>query len=408
MGLNEKHALGRNQRFIIQPQLSTQTYPAFTVPDSVAARAPKQLTVLTSSMSYEQERKNRADTSQTRDYFERITGNKTVTWGCECHLLIPDQTSGAVNPDWTYMMSSAMGAANSSGSGPYTLTYSLTQGQTNEYPMTLVRELNEVMSESVWGAVAEEMTLSVAQGDEPKLSFTGTASDYAATATTTVNDLSLTPGDTVIQVTSAHTLSVNSVVKIGTEDGSDNTGFRIIAVDTTASTITLDQGIGTDVSNGDAIIPFFDPDITTTSSSLINGISGQLDWGGTSDFEINSFSLTVKNNFKPVQEAFKASVQDYIPGRRDITGEVVITGAKDKIMTLIYRYNFDSSNNIVARFGSSSSGEEKMTVTIAKPEFDFSEVTVPEAEEVTINLPFTALATTDTATDAVSIAITTN
>jgi hypothetical protein len=62
----------------------------------------------------------------------------------------------------------------------------------------------------------------------------------------------------------------------------------------------------------------------------------------------------------------------------------------------------------VARFGSTSSGTEKMTITIAKPEFDFSEVTVPEAEEVTISLPFTALATSDTATDAVSIAITTN
>ena len=405
MGLNEKHALGRNQRFIIQPQLSTQTYPAFTLPDSTstAARAPKQLTVLTSSMSYEQERKNRADASQTRDYFERITGNKTVTWGCECHLLIPDQTSGAINPDWTYMMSSAMGAVASTGSGPYTLTYSLTHGQTNEYPMTLVRELNEVMSESVWGAVAEEMTLSVAQGDEPKLSFTGTASDYAATATTTVNDAS--PNNNPITVTNAGALSVNSIIKIGGDDGSDNTGFRILSI--SGNDITLNEA-PTSVSDGDAIIPYFDPDIATTSSSLVNGISGQLNWGGTSDFEINSFTLTVKNNFKPVQEAFKAAVQDYIPGRRDITGEIVITGAKDKIMTLIYRYNFDSSNNIVARFGSSSSGEEKMTVTIAKPEFDFSEVTVPEAEEVTITLPFTALATTDTATDAVSIAITTN
>lgn len=403
MGLNEKHALGRNQRFIIQPQLSTQTYPAFTLPDNAAARAPKQLTVMTSSMSYEQERKNRADTSQTRDYFERITGNKTVTWGCECHLLIPDQTSGAINPDWTYMMSSAMGAVASSGAGPYVLTYSLTQGQTNEYPMTLVRELNEVMSESVWGAVAEEMTLSVAQGDEPKLSFTGTASDYAATATTTVNDAS--PNNNPITVTNVGALTVNSVIKIGSDDGSSNTGFQILSI--SGNDITLNEA-PTSVSDGDAIIPFFDPDITTTSSSLINGISGQLNWGGTSDFEINSFTLTVKNNFKPVQEAFKAAVQDYIPGRRDITGEIVITGAKDKIKTLIYRYNFDSSNNIVARFGSTSSGTEKMTITIAKPEFDFSEVTVPEAEEVTISLPFTALATSDTATDAVSIAITTN
>lgn len=403
MGLNQTHALGRNQRFIIQPMGAAQTYPAFTTPDSTASRVPSQLTVMTSSMSYEQERKNRADTSQTRDYFERITGNKTVTWGCECFLLIPDQTLAAVNPDWHWMMSSAMSTSASSGAGPYTITYSLNHLQTNEYPMTIMRELNEVMSESVWGAVVEEMTLSIAQGDEPKLAFNGTASDYAATATTTVNDAS--PNNNPITVDNAGALAVNSIIKIGSDDGSDNTGFRILSI--SGNDITLNEA-PTSVSDGDAIIPYFDPDITTTASSLINGISGQLDWGSDTDLEINSFTLTVKNNFKPIQEAFKAAVQDYVPGRRDITGELVVTGAKDKIMTLIYRYNFDSSNNIVARFGSSSSGEEKMTVTIAKPEFDFSEVTVPEAEEVTITLPFTALATTDTATDAVSIAITTN
>ena len=104
MGLNNDHALGRNQRYVIQPMLSAQTYPAFTLPDDASARAPKLLTVLTSSMSYEQERKNRADASQTRDYFERITGNKTVSWGATCHLLIPDQTSSGVNPDWDYFM----------------------------------------------------------------------------------------------------------------------------------------------------------------------------------------------------------------------------------------------------------------------------------------------------------------
>mgnify|MGYP006970193630 CR=1 FL=1 len=147
------------------------------------------------------------------------------------------------------------------------------------------------------------------------------------------------------------TWNVNSFIKIGSGYGSSITGFQICSMNGNDSTL---NEAPTSVSDGDAIIPFFDPDITTTSSSLINGISGQLNWGGTSDFEINSFTQTVKNNFKPVQEAFQAAVQDYIPGSRDITGEIVITGAKYKIKTLIYRYNFDSSNNIVARYGSTS------------------------------------------------------
>ena len=355
-------------------------------------------------MSYEQERKNRADTSQSRDYFERISGNKTVTWGCEAHLLIPDQTGATVNPDWHYLMRSAMSTSADTGSGPYVTTYSLTHAQSDAIPLTLTRELNDVMAESVWGAVVEEMTVSIAQGDEPKLSFNGTASDYAATATTTVNDADPTASDT-ITVTDGSALTVNSMIKIGDDDGSDNVGFQVLSI--SGNDVTLDQTPVTAL-NTNAIIPFVDPDITGTASSLINGISGQLDWGSDSDLEINSFTLTVKNNYKAVNEAFKAAVQDYIPGRRDITGEIVVTGEKDKIHMLIKRYNFNSSNNLVARFGATGTGDEKMTVTIAKPEFDFSEVTVPEAEEVTITLPFTALATTDTATDAVSIAITTN
>ena len=403
MGLNNDHALGRSQQFIIQPAQSADTYPSFRVPDNTETRAPAQLTVLTSSMSYEQERKNRSDVSQSRDYYERITGNKTVSWGATCHLLIPDQNSAAVNPDWHWLMSSAMSTSAETGSGPYTITYSLTQAQASAVPLTLMRELDSVMAESVWGAVVEEMTLSVAQGDDPKLSFTGTASGYSATATTTVNDAS--PNNNPITVTNAGTLTVNSVIQIGSDDGSSNTGFQVLSI--SGNDITLDEA-PTSAGDGDAIVPYFDPDITTTAASLINGIEGRLSWGGTADFEINSFSLTVKNNYAEVRESFQAAVQDYIPGRRDITGEISITGAKDKIKTLIYRYNFDSSNNIVARFGATTSGSEKMTVTIAKPEFNFSEVTVPEAEVVTITLPFTALATSDTATDAVSIAITTN
>ena len=405
MGLNDTHALGRNQSFIISPQQSTQTYPAFTIPDSTDSRVPSNLNVLTSSMSYEQARTNRADTSQTRDYFERITGNKTVTWACECYMMIATLGGSAKASDWHWLMSNAMGSVASSGAGPYVWTFSLTQGQSNEYPMTIMREMNSVMSETVWGAVAEEMTISVAQGDDPKLSFNGTASDYAATATTTVNDGS--PSGDTIQVTNAQALRVNSVIKIGSDDGSSNTGFYITSIDLTASTITLNEAVST-VADGDDIIPYWDADITGNDGTIINGITGQLDVGGTTGFEINSFSVSVKNNLKPVNEAFQAAVQDYVPGRRDITGEVVVTGAQDKIKTLVQRYNFDSSNNFVARFGGTASDTEKMTVTVAKPEFDFSEVTVPEAEEVTITLPFTALATSDTATDALIVAITTN
>lgn len=404
MGLNDTTALGRNQKFYIQPALSSDTYPAFTHPDDGASPAPNQLTVLSSSMSYEQERKNRSDTSQTRDYFERISGNKTVTFACESHLLIPDQTSAAVAPDWHWLAQNAMGSATSTGSGPYVYTYALTHGQSDSTPLTLVRETNAVFSESVWGAMVEEMTIAVAQGDEPKISFNGIASDYAATATTTVND-STPNADEFLTVADASAFTVNSIIKVGNDDGTGNKGFQVEAIN--GNILTLNEA-PTTASDGDAIIPFVDASITTTTASLIDGITGQLDLGSVTDLEINSFTVTIKNNYKGLNEAFKSTVQDMIPGRRDITGEIVVTGRKDRIELITRRYKLLTDRNMVARFGGTATGQEKMTITIAKPEFDFSEVTIPEAEEVTISLPFTALATTDTATDAISIAITTN
>lgn len=406
MGLNNTTALGRNQQFIIQPDQSSDTYPTFNQPDNTASNPPAELTILTSSMSYEQERKNRADVSQTRDYFERISGNKTVTWACESHLLIPDLSSSANRPDWHWLMQNAMGQAASSGSGPYVWTYSLTQGQDDSTPLTLLRELNGVLAESVWGAMCEEMTISVAQGDEPKLAFNGVASDYAITGTTTVSDGSLAAGDTVVTVADGYAVTPNSIIKIGSDTGAGNKGFKVTSISGNDITFTPGLSDPVAVTNGDAVIPFFDSDIDKSAATLVNGIQGQLDLGSVTDLEVNSFTVTVKNNFKPINEAFKATVQDMIPGRRDITGEIVVTGRKDRIELITRRYAFQTDRNMVARFGGNSSGDEKLTITIAKPEFDFSEVTIPEAEEVTVTLPFTALATTDTATDAISIAVT--
>lgn len=408
MGLNQEHALGREAQISIQPQLGAESYPAFTQIDSTSntgAEAPQKLAVLSSSMSFDQERKNRSDTSPSRDYFERITGNKTVTWTVGSHLLIPSQGGSGTSPDWHNLMASCMGVATGAAGK---ITYSVNHGQ-SATAMTMTREVGAEFAETVWGAITEECTISIAQGDDPSIEFTGTASDYAATARTTVSDGSIAPGDSDIVVADAKAFSVNSVIKIGSDDATNNTGYRITAIDTATNTLTISPALvgGTPVTNGDTIIPWVDSNLSTQTNTLVNGIQGQCDLGSISDLEINAFSLTVKNNFKEVREAFKPAVQDQIPGRRDITGEITVSGRRDRLLLIPKRMTFDTGSNIVARFGGNSTGDEKLTITIAKPEFDFSEVSVPEAEEVTMTLPFTALASSDTATDIVTIEIAT-
>jgi len=400
MGINQDHAIGFNKEVVIQPELAADTYPAFTIPDAGntgAAEVPTRLAALETNFNPAQAREKRNDAGATRDYHELISGMKTVDWSIKCYITVPAQGSATL-PDWGPLMHAAMGTQTIGGTS---YTYALSHAQSACPALTISELMNDVYSMAVYGAVVDEMKISWAQGEIPALEFSGPASNWATTGTTTVNDGS--PSGTSITVADGTQLSANSVIKIGSDDSTSDRGHKVASI--SGNVVTLTESV-TGVSNSDVIIPFQDAGITTTTASLLSGIQGQLDIGSDTDVPILSFEATVKQNVDLRTEAGKDAAQEVILGRRDITGTISILAAKDQILKLRDREQFTTAAWTV-RIGGSTSGDEKMTLTFGKVEFGFEAVSVPLDGPAVINLPFTAIATTATATDALSIVLAT-
>lgn len=407
MSMNRSTAIGSRQRFVIQPQKSSETYPYFTVPNSANAgtdnvEKARILPVKSTSIDFKQLRADREDSADSRDVSERITGNKEVGWSAKSHVLIPDQSS-ATFPSWAGLMHSAMGGAAESGG----VTFSLSQSQTANKPLTLVRLFNGasdgIMSEAIWGALAETWKLEAKNGEAPTMEWSGFASDYVFTGNTTVNDVS--PTSNPFTATNGKMFGTNSVIKIGSDTVSGNIGHVVASVSGNDVTVgTAPSG----VSNGDAIVPWLDSDIAVATESLINGISGSLAIASDTNVLVTAFSLDLKNNHKQYRSAFSATTQDSIAGRRKISGKISILADALSVKRIGERQNFSTLGSMVVILGGSSSGDERMTITMPYPEYEFAELQVPDGhEECVIELPFILKASTRTATDALSIALST-
>ena len=143
MGQNSKHMLGRDLKFFVTHE--TTYNPA--IADIIVPATTDAMQVLSTGMDYTQERKDRADSRQTRSLLEKITGRKEVTWSCESYI-IPrgaataggTSATGVDGNDQHVMLRSSFGSSSASGSGTQ---YDLTSSQA--FPsMSITREASEV------------------------------------------------------------------------------------------------------------------------------------------------------------------------------------------------------------------------------------------------------------------------
>ena len=386
MGQNNKHMLGRDLKFFVVSETSYN--PATTAVPIPATTDAMQ--VLTTSMDYTQERKDRADSRQTRSLLEKITGRKEVTWSCESYI-IPRGTAtagaarddGLLGNDQHVLLRSSFGSSVGSGSGTQ---YDLTSSQT--FPtMTLYREASEVGMESVVGAYVEELKISGSGGDEPKLSWSGTASKYIFTGTSTAssggtNTMTFTGPD-------ANNFMPGSVMRTT----SVSTPARVLTVNAAGTVITTDGGGGSLSYLSELAYPYT-PATATSSTAPLNGISGALSLSSATSLPITAFEVTVTNNQKAINdEAFTDSVTDFIPGYRSVTGSITVRARADQMKEIGMRKLF-KTRDLTLTLGDSSLGAGYyVTIAFSKIEFDFSAIEIPEAEEATFTLPFTAFGT---------------
>tara|TARA_A100001515_G_scaffold91108_1_gene72611 strand:+ start:397 stop:1611 length:1215 start_codon:yes stop_codon:yes gene_type:complete len=391
MGASTDHALGRNLRFFCKKETDSGTdYPGgrYGTANQIALSGSNAAKVLSSSMEFTVARNDRMDSRTSRSVLERITGKQEISWSCESYLLPKGSTTA---PDIDPFIEAAMGG---SFGGSTAKTYEFSDS--NALPTCRVaRTANGVLREDLFGAYVEEMSISASGGEEPKISFSGGAFNYALTGTGTTH-ASSAPSATSVPLVSGDGVNfmVGSCIDI-------NGGSAIVTAKSAADTLTVTSG---SYATGEAVTPETYTE-TGAGGSPINGISGSLTLNSVS-LPVTSFDVTVTNGIKALSdEAFEKGTSDFVAGFRSVKGNISVRARKDFIKSLAQRYvqlngtdptatNYDptfSSVALVVTMGSTTG--YKVVATMSKVEIDFAGIEIPESEEAVLSLPFTALGT---------------
>ena len=386
MGVSQLHALGRNRKFYVNEE-TTYIDSENVATDFVKPAGTDAAVVLNASFTPAQERKVRDDARASRSALEQITGKKSATWSVESYVL-PNGSAGTA-PDLGPLFKGAMGTETVSGGTR--VTYSLNTNQ-DLGSFSLTQFFNETFMETLTGCYVNSMTISVAGGEEPKVTFEGESSGLYIPTTTSPSAAQLTAGESTATVDGSGTgtsfdvhagegenFKPGSVISVGSD-----TDLVVTAVSN--DTITVDSSIT--FTDDDEVKPFAPTE--TVAGSPIAGILGSLTLAGNS-LPITSFEVTVANNNKGISdEAFVAGTSDYVPGFRDVTGSLSIRCRRDLAIEIGKRLDF-GTQAIVVTCGDTAG--KKLIIEIDDAEFEVAAVDTPQSDEVVVPMNFRALAT---------------
>ena len=386
MGVSQLHALGRNRKFYVNEE-TTYIDSENVATDFVKPAGTDAAVILNASFTPAQERKVRDDARASRSVLEQITGKKSATWSVESYVL-PNGSAGTA-PDLGPLFKGAMGTETVSGGTR--VTYSLNTNQ-DLGSFSLTQFFNETFMETLTGCYVNSMTISVAGGEEPKVTFEGESSGLYIPTTTSPSAAQLTAGESTATVDGSGTgtsfdvhagegenFKPGSVISVGSD-----TDLVVTAVSN--DTITVDSSIT--FTDDDEVKPFAPTE--TVAGSPIAGILGSLTLAGNS-LPITSFEVTVANNNKGIaDEAFVAGTSDYVPGFRDVTGSLSIRCRRDLAIEIGKRLDF-GTQAIVVTCGDTAG--KKLIIEIDDAEFEVAAVDTPQSDEVVVPMNFRALAT---------------
>ena len=386
MGVSQLHALGRNRKFYVNEE-TTYIDSENVATDFVKPAGTDAAVILNASFTPAQERKVRDDARASRSALEQITGKKSATWSVESYVL-PNGSAGTA-PDLGPLFKGAMGTETVSGGTR--VTYSLNTNQ-DLGSFSLTQFFNETFMETLTGCYVNSMTISVAGGEEPKVTFEGESSGLYIPTTTSPSAAQLTAGESTATVDGSGTgtsfdvhagegenFKPGSVISVGTDTD-------LVVESVSNDTITVDSSIT--FTDDDEVKPFAPTE--TVAGSPIAGILGSLTLAGNS-LPITSFEVTVANNNKGISdEAFVAGTSDYVPGFRDVTGSLSIRCRRDLAIEIGKRLDF-GTQAIVVTCGDTAG--KKLIVEIDDAEFEVAAVDTPQSDEVVVPMSFRALAT---------------
>jgi uncharacterized membrane protein YdcZ (DUF606 family) len=150
--------------------------------------------------------------------------------------------------------------------------------------------------------------------------------------------------------------------------------------------LTIESAIS--ATAGDAVLPH--TPAPTTTGTVIAGISGSLTLDGVS-VPVTAFEFSSKQNVKAVDdEAFAALPTDAINGYLEASGKLSLRLRRDQVRWLGHNAWRPMALSIV--MGDSTTPGHYATLSVPRAEIARVPVAVPEADEVTIDVEFVALA----------------
>ena len=289
----------------------------------------------------------------------------------------------------TGINSSAYGTFSSTATATL-LTYRPTD--TNSLPtIRMAREANQVLREDLFGCWVEEVGISASGGEEPKITFSGGAFNYALTGTGTTEGTGSGATSLVTEAGQGVNFMVGSSITFDDTSGTPVPQNRIVTAKDT-DTLTVASSSWADAK---PITPTTYDE--TTTGNPINGISGSLVLNGET-LPITSFDMTLTNGNKALNdEAFEKGATDFIAGYRSVSGTVSVRARKDFIKSFAQRYVATTATadptftSVVLTVTLGSTSGKKCVLTLNNCELDFAAIDIPEAEEAVLNIPYTAL-----------------
>jgi hypothetical protein len=280
---------------------------------------------------------------------------------------------------------------DSTGYGTFSSTATATLltyrgSDTNALPtLRMMRTADDVLREDLFGAWVEEVSISASGGDEPRISFSGGAFNYALTGSSAANGSG----------SSASTLNVTAGDGVNFMVGSELTVNSTARIVTAKSTDAITLSAAASWSGSDAVTPTTYTE--TTAGNPVNGIGGGLTLNSVT-LPITGFDVTLTNGVKALSdEALTKGTSDFVSGYRTVTGTITVRARKDMIKSFAQRYVQTTSTAnptftsipVVVTLGSRTG--YNCVVRMDTVELDFGAIDIPEAEEAILNIPFTAL-----------------
>lgn len=380
MGQIQDHALGRGRKTFIKAEGTFGTPVAITTNNALKLSKPIEFVPDVAQL-------DRNDNRNTRDLLEQTTGLKTVKFKGESYLL-PSGAAGTA-PNIGPLLKNALGSETITGG--VSVAYGLTNVQ-NMGSLSIFQQMNAVMGETAMGAFIEEITLKVSGKEEAKLSFSGMAQDYGMCGTGSITS-NLVGGETSLTVAAADRYgmakgAVIQVIGAATSNGGGN-GHLVTAYDPTTGIATFSPAIAGAPGAASTFAPFLPVETTAGSPISPTLASATLD---AVALPITAFDITVKNNHKPIDdEAGQATITDYIPGYRSVTGSFTLRGRKDMILHYGKRFSLATRNlSVVA----GTIGGKKMTVAVPTLRVKFDAANIPDEDVVMLPFSFVGLGST--------------